>query len=65
MPVIKVDLWKGRTEEQKAEIIKGITSVFEKQGVPKEHVTVIINDIDKSNWGMRGEQASKVMQDGK
>jgi len=60
MPVIKIDMWKGRTEKQKAEIIRGITEVFEKQGVPKEHVTVIINDVDKTNWGMKGEQASKI-----
>jgi len=59
MPVVEVNMWKGRTDEQKADVIKGITSVFEKQGVPKEHTTVILRDVDKSNWGMKGEQASK------
>ncbi|MFH2027544.1 MAG: 2-hydroxymuconate tautomerase [Nanoarchaeota archaeon] len=60
MPVINVQMWSGRTDEQKAEIIKGITEVFEKQGVPKEHTTVIINEVEKSNWGLKGEQASKI-----
>jgi len=60
MPVIEVNMWKGRTDEQKAEIIKGITGVFEKQGVPKEATTVIIRDVDKSDWGMKGEQASRL-----
>ena len=60
MPVIKIDMWAGRTDEQKAQIIKGITKVFEKIGVPKEHITVIINEVPKSNWGMKGEQASRI-----
>ncbi|MBW2988814.1 2-hydroxymuconate tautomerase family protein [Candidatus Woesearchaeota archaeon] len=60
MPSIKIDMWKGRTDGQKAEIIKGVTDVFEKQGVPKEHVTVIINEVDKSNWGLGGKQASGI-----
>ncbi|HZX44668.1 MAG TPA: 2-hydroxymuconate tautomerase [Candidatus Nanoarchaeia archaeon] len=59
MPVIKIDMWKGRTDEQKAEIIRGITAVFEKIGVPKESITIIINEVDKANWGMKGSQASK------
>ena len=59
MPVVKIDMWTGRTAEQKAQIIKGITEVYEKQGVPKEWVTVIINEVEKSNWGMKGLPASK------
>lgn len=59
MPVVEVNMWKGRTNEQKEEIINGITKVFENQGVPKEHITIMINDFEKTNWGMNGEQASK------
>jgi 4-oxalocrotonate tautomerase len=59
MPVVKVDLWEGRTDEQKEAIIKGITSALSKLGIPKEHTTVIINDVPKANWGANGEQASK------
>jgi 4-oxalocrotonate tautomerase family enzyme len=59
MPVVEVKLWSGRTPEQKAEIIKDITAVFEKQGVPKEATTVIIHDIEKTNWGMKGEPANR------
>ncbi len=59
MPVVEVKLWKGRTAEQKEEIIKGITSVFEKQGVSKDQTTVIITDYEKTNWGMNGKPADK------
>lgn len=53
-------MWKGRSEKQKAKLIKGITSVFSEIGIDPEHVSVIIRDIPKSNWGIRGEQASTI-----
>jgi 4-oxalocrotonate tautomerase len=60
MPVVKVDLWEGRTDGEKEKIIKGITKALEDVGVPKEATTVIINDVPKANWGIKGEQASKL-----
>jgi 4-oxalocrotonate tautomerase family enzyme len=51
-------MWSGRTEKQKAEIIKGITETFVSQGVPASAVTVIVFDVDKSNWGHGGLPAS-------
>lgn len=60
MPVVRVEMWEGRTEKQKEILIKNITKVFEEIGVNPDHLTVIIHDIPKSNWGMRGEQASKI-----
>jgi len=59
MPVVVVEMWAGRTEEQKAIIIRGITKVFEEIGIKPEHVQVILHEIPKSNWGIGGEQASK------
>ena len=60
MPVVQVEMWEGRTVEQKEKLIKGITRAFEEMGVKPERLTIIIHDIPKSNWGMRGEQASKI-----
>jgi 4-oxalocrotonate tautomerase len=59
MPVVVVEMWAGRTEEQKATIIRGITKVFEEIGIKPEHVQVILHEIPKGNWGIGGEQASK------
>ena len=60
MPIVQVDMWSGRTEEQKRELIKGIAETFRKIGVEPEHLTVIIRDVPKCNWGMMGDQASKI-----
>ena len=60
MPVVRVEMWEGRTEEVKEKLIKGITKVFTEIGVSSEWVTVIINDVPKTNWGSGGKQASKM-----
>ena len=60
MPVIIVETWSGKSEEQKAAIIKGITEVFVDIGVTADQVQVIIHDVPKTNWGMHGEQTSKL-----
>lgn len=60
MPVVIVEMWAGRTEEQKAAIIRGITKAFEEIGVKSEHVQIIIHDVPKTNWGIGGKQASKL-----
>ncbi len=60
MPVVQVDMWEGRTVEQKAKLIKLLTKAFEEIGVKPSSLTIIIRDIPKTNWGMRGEQASQI-----
>ena len=60
MPVVIIEMWEGRTKEQKEKLIKGITRAFEEIGVKAEWLNIIIHDVPKTNWGIRGEQASKI-----
>lgn len=60
MPVVIVEMWEGRTDEQKEELIRGITEAFERIGIPAEALNIIIHDVPKANWGLRGKQASKL-----
>ena len=62
MPVVKVDLWEGRTEEEKEKMIEGITRAFVEIGIRAEWVTVVLHDVPRSNWGSGGKQASKMKQ---
>ena len=59
MPVVVIEMWQGRNEEQKEKLIKELTKAFETIGVKKESLTIILHETPKSNWGIRGEQASK------
>ena len=58
MPVITIEMWDGRTLEQKRKIVKGITSVMGEIGIPAEAVQIIIKDVPKHNWGIAGKLAS-------
>ncbi|MGQ9629963.1 MAG: 2-hydroxymuconate tautomerase [bacterium] len=59
MPLVTIDLWEGRTVEQKREIARAVTeAVSSSMGVPKEAVWLIINDVPKTNWAIGGELAS-------
>ncbi len=60
MPVVIVEMWEGRTSEQKETLIKGITKAFEEIGTKVESLHIVIHDVPKSNWGLRGQQASKL-----
>ncbi|MCD6493399.1 MAG: 2-hydroxymuconate tautomerase family protein [Archaeoglobaceae archaeon] len=61
MPVIKVDMWEGRDKDTKRELIQAITkAVSETLNVSAEQIHVIINEVPKDNWGIAGEQASRL-----
>jgi 4-oxalocrotonate tautomerase len=59
MPVVIVEMWEGRTVEQKKQLVEGITDTFVRIGVPKEALHIIIQDIPKHNWGHAGKLASE------
>ncbi len=58
MPVVTINMWDGRTVEQKRQLVADITAAFAKIGVPPEHLHIIIKDIPKHNWGNAGKLAS-------
>ena len=59
MLVVRIDLWKGREKETKKELIEKPTSVVaDVIGCPIEAVQIIINEVEKDNWGIGGTPAS-------
>ena len=59
MPVVTVEMWEGRTIEQKKQLVEGITASFAKIGTRTEAVHIIIKDIPKHNWATGGKLASE------
>jgi 4-oxalocrotonate tautomerase family enzyme len=55
MPVIVVNMWPGRDENAKRRIAEGITKVFEDEGVPRDVIEVIMNEVPKVNWAIGGK----------
>jgi 4-oxalocrotonate tautomerase len=63
MPVVLVEMWEGRTREQKKQIIEGITAVWVNMGVPPDQVHIILKDNPKDSWGVSGMMASEKYPD--
>jgi len=60
MPVIQVSVWTGISPENKKNIVVRMTNVLEELGIPKFAISVIINEIPKTNWGNGGVLASEM-----
>ncbi|PKO48607.1 MAG: 4-oxalocrotonate tautomerase [Betaproteobacteria bacterium HGW-Betaproteobacteria-4] len=55
MPYVNVQITKGATRAQKAEIVRDITdSLARVLGKKPEHTHIVIQEIDDENWGYAG-----------
>jgi 4-oxalocrotonate tautomerase len=60
MPLVEISMLKGRDEETKERMIKEVTdAVVKTSGAPPEAVTVIIRDVERSDWARGGVPYSK------
>ena len=56
MPVVTVQLWTGRTVNQKRRLVAAITEAMVEHGdCGSEHLHVIIQDVPKDSWGRMGK----------
>ena len=64
MPIIRVEMFPGRSEQQKRELVKELTDAFVRTaGGKPEAVFVVLTDVEKSNWGAGGELCSDKFPD--
>jgi 4-oxalocrotonate tautomerase len=55
MPVVRIEMYEGRTIEQKRELVRGVTDVVARvTGNPADTVHVIIEEIKRENWSIGG-----------
>ena len=53
MPFVKIDLFEGRSEEQKIEVVSRVAKA------PKEAIHVFINDMPEGTYYPHGEMKKK------
>ena len=59
MPIVRVEMWTGRTHAQKQELARVITeAMINIAHTTPEATIVIFEDIDKEDWGQSGVLAS-------
>ena len=55
MPYVNVQITRGATRTQKAQLVKELTdSLVRILGKKPEHTHVVIQEIDDENWGFEG-----------
>ncbi|MCU0433505.1 MAG: 4-oxalocrotonate tautomerase family protein [Bacteroidia bacterium] len=55
MPYVNIQITKGATREQKAELVRDVTQSLQRVlGKKPEHTHVVIQEIDDQNWGFAG-----------
>lgn len=64
MPILRVETWAGISKEQKRELVARLTlDAVRILDCPPEAVTVIIEEVEKENWGAAGELCSERFPD--
>ena len=59
MPIIRVEMYKGRNRDQKRALAPAMTEAFNSTcGGTPESVQVIIVDVDKEDWAVAGVLAA-------
>jgi 4-oxalocrotonate tautomerase len=55
MPYVNIQILKGATREAKANLVRDVTdSLVRELGKRPEHVHVVIQEIEESDWGFEG-----------
>lgn len=58
MPIIEVNLFEGRTVEQKRRLIESMTrAVVDSLDVPGDNVRIILRELSKDDLGIGGRTA--------
>jgi 4-oxalocrotonate tautomerase len=60
MPIVRVEMWTGRTVAQKKELARVITDAMVNIAHTTPEATIIVfEDIDRDNWAQSGALASE------
>ena len=56
MPIVQVEIIKGRTVEQKRQMVKEVTEAITRSlSCPPEAVSIIIREMEKENYAQNGK----------
>ncbi len=60
MPIVRIEMWTGRTQAQKRELARVITDAMVNIAHTTAEATIIVfEDIDRENWAQSGTLASE------
>lgn len=56
--LVSIDAFAGRSLEAKRELYREIVDGLEPLGIPRDHVSVLLREMPRENWGIRGGLAA-------
>lgn len=56
--LVSIDAFAGRSLDAKRALYKAIVTNLEILGIPPNHVKILLRELPKENWGIRGGQAA-------
>lgn len=61
MPIVRIDLWEGRSFETKEKLVVEVSKAVSKSlEISPEKVMVVLQESPKENWGIMGKPAHKL-----
>lgn len=61
MPYVNIQITRGATREQKAQLVRDVTdSLVRVLGKKPEHTHIVIDEVETDNWGFAGELTSEL-----
>ncbi len=58
--LVEITIFAGRSDEAKRRLYAAITRNLEAQGVAPTDITILLNELPLTNWGLRGLPATAV-----
>ena len=55
---VSIDAFAGRSLDAKRALYRGIVENLGALGIPKDHVKILLRELPRENWGVRGGQAA-------
>ena len=55
---ISIDAFAGRSVDAKRNLYRAIVRNLEPLGIPPDHVKILLRELPRENWGIRGGQAA-------
>jgi 4-oxalocrotonate tautomerase len=63
MPYLNVQILKGASTEQKEQVISGVTKVIQEVlGSKPESTFVVVQEVDREDWGVGGKSIQSIQQ---
>jgi phenylpyruvate tautomerase PptA (4-oxalocrotonate tautomerase family) len=56
--LIGIDAFSGRSLNAKRALYAAIVEKLANVGIPKDHVIIVLNEVPRENWGIRGGRAA-------